>query len=89
LRKTYDKSFLEIIGREFFEYVVDKNPHKQGLCLPGTHIPIENIEKIKITKPHYLVIFPWNLKDEIMKQMSFIKNWGGQFVILVPELKIL
>jgi len=77
------------IGREFFEYVVDKNPHKQGLCLPGTHIPIENPEKIKITKPHYLVIFPWNLKDEIMKQMSFIKNWGGQFVILVPELKIL
>lgn len=76
------------IGPDFIEYVVDRNPHKQGLYLPGTHIPIKDLDKISETKPDYLLILPWNLKDEIMQQMSFIRNWDGKFVVLIPEIKI-
>lgn len=70
------------------EYVVDKNPHKQGLFLPGTHIPIESPEKIFKTKPDYVLILPWNIKEEVMMQMEKIKSWGGKFVVPIPELKI-
>ena len=76
------------IGIDFIDYVVDRNPHKQGLFLPGTHIPIMDPKEIQKTKPDYLVIIPWNLKDEIMEQMSYIRDWGGKFVILTPEVKI-
>ena len=57
--------------------------------MPGTHIPIYSPEKIKETKPDYIVILAWNLKDEIMQQINFIKNWGGKFVVLIPEVEIL
>ena len=70
------------------EYVVDRNPHKQGLLLPGTHIPIKTPEKIFQTKPDYVLILAWNLKDEIMSQMEKIKMWGGKFVVPIPEVKI-
>jgi SAM-dependent methyltransferase len=70
------------------EYTVDRNPHKQGKYLPGTHIPIHHPDQIKKTRPNYLLILPWNLKDEIMEQMSFIKEWGGQFVIPLPKLSV-
>ena len=63
------------IGTYFVDYTVDKNPYKQGLYLPGTHIPIKAPEKIRETKPDYLLILPWNLKDEIMSQMSYIRSW--------------
>jgi len=76
------------IGTDFVEYVVDRSPHKQGMYLPGTHIPITKPEKTRDTKPDYLVILPWNLKDEITKQMSYIRDWGGKFVIPIPEVKI-
>jgi len=76
------------IGNEVINYTVDKNPHKQGLFLPGTHIPIESPEKIKITKPDYILILPWNLKDEIIQQIDFIREWGGKFVTVIPEVKI-
>jgi len=78
-----------VIGTDFVNCVVDRSPYKQGLFLPGTHIPIKNPDYIKKTKPNYLVILPWNLKEEIMGQMSFIREWGGKFVILIPEVKIL
>src|SRR3972149_8769263 len=74
------------IGNEVINYTVDKNPHKQGLFLPGTHIPIESPEKIKITKPDYILILPWNLKDEIIQQIDFIREWGGKFVTVIPEV---
>lgn len=77
------------IGTDFVDYVVDRNPYKQGLFLPGTHIPIKNPEYVKKTKPNYLVILPWNLKEEIMEQMGYIRDWGGKFVVLIPEVKIL
>jgi len=76
------------IGSEYIEYVVDRSPHKQKLFLPGTHLEIKNPEKIRETKPDYLLITPWNLKDEIMEQMNYIAEWGGKFVIPIPEVKI-
>jgi len=76
------------INNELVDYTVDRSPHKQGLYLPGTHIPIKTPEKITETKPDYLLILPWNLKDEIMTQMSHIRNWNGKFVIPIPKVKI-
>jgi 2-polyprenyl-3-methyl-5-hydroxy-6-metoxy-1,4-benzoquinol methylase len=77
------------IRTDFIDYVVDRSPHKQGLALPGTHIPIQLPEKIFETKPDYLLILPWNLKDEISKQMAGIRAWGGQFVVPIPEVQVL
>jgi len=76
------------IGSDIIDYTVDINPHKQGKYLPGTHIPIMTPEKINQSKPDYLVILAWNLKEEIMTQMSHIRDWGGKFVVLIPEVKI-
>jgi SAM-dependent methyltransferase len=76
------------VGTDFIDYTVDRNPYKQGKFLPGTHIPIYSPEKIQETKPDYVIILPWNFKDEIMEQISFIKKWGGQFVVPIPEVKV-
>ncbi|MBI4131056.1 MAG: methyltransferase domain-containing protein [Nitrosarchaeum sp.] len=76
------------IGNEIINYTVDKNPYKQGLFLPGTHIPIKDPEKIRTTKPNYVLILPWNLKDEIIQQINFIREWGGKFITVIPEVKI-
>jgi len=76
------------INTDSIEYTVDRNPHKQGRYLPGSRIPIESVEKIKLTKPDYLFILPWNLKDEIVDQMSYIREWGGNFIVPIPEPKI-
>jgi len=76
------------IRTDFIDYTVDRNPHKQGNFLPGTLIPIYSPEKIRETKPDYVFILPWNLKDEIMETMSFINEWGGKFVTPIPELKV-
>jgi len=76
------------IRTDFLDYTVDRNPYKQGKFLPGTHIPIFPPERIDETKPDYLLILPWNFKDEIMGQMSRIRSWGGQFVVPIPEVKV-
>jgi 2-polyprenyl-3-methyl-5-hydroxy-6-metoxy-1,4-benzoquinol methylase len=76
------------VRTDFIDYTLDRSPHKQGQYLPGTHIAIYHPDKIKETKPDYLVILPWNLKEEIMEQMSYIREWGGQFVVLIPEPKV-
>ncbi len=76
------------VRSDFIDYTVDLSPHKQELFLPGTHIPIYSPDKIKETKPDYLLILPWNIKDEIMKQMACIRDWGGKFVVLIPEVKV-
>ena len=70
------------------EYVVDKNKYKQGLYLPGSHIPIRSPDEIFKTKPDYVLILPWNLKEEITNQMKIIHKWKGKFVIPIPEVKI-
>jgi hypothetical protein len=77
------------IRSDFLDYTVDRSPHKQCQFLPGTHIPIHHPDKIKETKPDYLLILPWNLKDEIMEQMKCIRSWGGKFVVPIPEVQIL
>ena len=76
------------IGKDFINFTVDKNPAKQGKLLPGTHIPIFNLKKINEFKPDYLVILPWNLKEEIVEEMKYIRKWGGKFVVLTPKVKI-
>jgi 2-polyprenyl-3-methyl-5-hydroxy-6-metoxy-1,4-benzoquinol methylase len=76
------------IRTDFLDYTVDRNPYKQGKFLPGTHIPIFHPDKIRETKPDYVLILPWNFKDEIMEQMSFINEWGGKFVVPIPEVKV-
>jgi len=77
------------IRTDFLDYTVDRNPDKQNKYLPGTHIPIKPPDKIKEDKPEYVLILPWNIKDEIMEQMSFIRDWGGKFVIPIPEVEVL
>ena len=77
------------IGSDILDYTVDLSPHKQQHFLPGTHIPIHRPEKIKETRPDYVLILPWNLKDEITEQMQHIRAWGGQFVVPIPEAKVL
>jgi hypothetical protein len=76
------------IGKDLIEYTVDRSPYKQGRFLPGTHIPIYPPERIRQTKPDYVVILPWNLKDEIIEQLQFIREWGGRFVVPIPKVAI-
>ncbi|NVO17952.1 MAG: class I SAM-dependent methyltransferase [Rhodoplanes sp.] len=76
------------IGKEFISYVVDRNPHKQGRLLPGTHIPVYGPEQIAQTKPDYLFILAWNLRDEVVSQMHEIRGWGGKFVVPIPNLDV-
>jgi hypothetical protein len=76
------------VRTDFIDYTVDRNPYKQGKFLPGTHIPIFSPEKITETRPDYLFILPWNLKEEIIRQNSFIKEWGGQFIVPIPEVEV-
>jgi hypothetical protein len=77
------------VRTDFVEYTVDRNPYKQGKFLPGTHIPIFAPERIKETRPDYVLILPWNFKDEIIKQNAFIREWGGQFVVPIPEVQVI
>jgi SAM-dependent methyltransferase len=77
------------IRSDFIDYTVDRSPHKQNTYLPGTRIPVYRPDRIAETRPDYLVILPWNLADEIMGQMSSIREWGGKFVVLIPEVKVL
>lgn len=74
---------------ELIDYVVDLNPHKQDTLLPGSHIEVFSPSKIGETKPDYVLILPWNLRDEIIKQLDFVRQWGCEFVVAIPELTIL
>ena len=75
------------IRRDFLDYTVDANPHKQNLFLPGTHIPIRHPDQIRIDKPDYILILPWNIKEEIMDQLSFVHTWGGNLLSLFHTLR--
>ncbi len=76
------------IRSEFLGFTVDRSPHKRGLYLPGTHIPILGPEAIREAKPDYLFILPWNLREEIAGQMAMIREWEGKFVVPIPKLEI-
>ncbi|HKC64050.1 MAG TPA: class I SAM-dependent methyltransferase [Pyrinomonadaceae bacterium] len=77
------------VRTDFLDYTVDANPHKQSHFLPGTHIPIYHPEKIKETRPDYVLILPWNLREEITTNHSYIREWGGQFVVPIPHLEVI
>jgi hypothetical protein len=77
------------VREDFLDYVVDLSPHKQGRFLPGTHIPILAPETIRETRPDYVLILPWNLREEIVGQMEGIREWGGRFVIAIPQTQVL
>jgi len=77
------------VRRDFIDYTCDVNPHKQGHFLPGSHIPIRTPDAIREDKPDVVLILPWNLKDEISQQLSFIGEWGGRFAVRTPELTLL
>jgi SAM-dependent methyltransferase len=77
------------VGPDFLDYTVDRSPHKQGRFLPGTRVPIHGPDRIRETRPDYVLILPWNLKDEIMEQMADVRSWGGRFVVAIPEVRVL
>jgi 2-polyprenyl-3-methyl-5-hydroxy-6-metoxy-1,4-benzoquinol methylase len=77
------------VKKDLVEYVVDANPNKQGKWLPGSHVPVVNEAFIKTSKPDFVVVLPWNIKKEVMRQLAYIKDWGGRFVILIPNLEII
>jgi hypothetical protein len=77
------------IRQDFLDYVVDRSPYKQGNFLPGSRIPIYHPDRIAQTRPDYVMILPWNLKDEIMRQIAHIAEWGGKFVLPIPEVEVL
>ena len=77
------------IRTDFLDYTVDRSPHKQGRFLPGSRIPILHPDRIAETKPDFVLILPWNLKDEIIHQMSHVRSWGGRFVVPIPETAVL
>ena len=74
--------------KDLLQFVADASPHKQNKFLPGAHIPVFDEQKIKTEKPDYIVVLPWNLKEEISAQLAYIKEWGGKFVVAVPALEI-
>lgn len=77
------------IRTDFLDYTVDRNPYKQGKFLPGTHVPICPVDKLFETKPDYVLILPWNFKEEIVKQMARIRDWGGKFVVPIPTVEVI
>jgi len=77
------------IRSDFIDFTVDRSPHKQNTFLPGTHIPVYAPERIDEVKPEYVLILPWNIRDEIVKQMAHIRSWGGKFVVPIPKVKVL
>ena len=77
------------ITPDLLAYTVDRSPHKQGLYLPGSHLPIRSPEEMLADKPDYVLILPWNLKDEIVSQLDPIRAWGGRCVVPIPKLQIL
>jgi 2-polyprenyl-3-methyl-5-hydroxy-6-metoxy-1,4-benzoquinol methylase len=76
------------IRTDFLEYTVDRNPYKHGQYLPGTHIPIFSPERLAQTRPDYILILPWNLREEIMTQLSYARDWGARFVVPIPEVEV-
>jgi len=77
------------IRTDLLDYTVDRNPHKWGMFLPGTHIPIFAPDRLAETQPDYVLILPWNLKEEIVAQLEYVRSWGGRFVVPIPEVQVL
>lgn len=82
-------NYCGIKGTDLIQFVVDANPHKQNTFLPGSHIPVVSEKRIKMYKPDYVIILPWNLKNEIVAQINYISDWNGKFVTAIPEVEVL
>ncbi len=76
------------VRTDFLDYTVDASPHKQGKFLPGTHIPVHHPSMLKETRPDYVLILPWNLRDEIVSQHAYVREWGGRFLTPVPRVEV-
>jgi len=76
------------VGRDVLDFTCDANPHKQDHVLPGTHIPILSPDAIRDHRPDVVLILPWNIKDEVMEQLSYVREWGGRFAARSPELRL-
>jgi hypothetical protein len=76
------------IRDDLVEFVADLNPHKQNRLLPGSRIPVAPPERIAERKPDYVLVLPWNLRDEIAEQLSYIRGWGGRFITAIPNLQV-
>jgi hypothetical protein len=81
-------NYCGVKGSELIRFVADASPHKQGRYLPGSHIPVVAPDRIDSDKPDFIVIFPWNLRNEIEAQLAHARNWGAKFVTAIPELTI-
>ena len=77
------------IRTDFLDFTVDRNPYKQGKFLPGTHIPIHSPELIQQERPDYVMILPWNFREEIVRQLYYIREWGGKFIVPIPEVTVI
>jgi len=77
------------IRQDFLDYTVDRNPFKHDKYLPGTRIPIYSPEKIAETKPDYILLLPWNLKEELVQQLQYAREWGAKFIVPIPEVEVL
>jgi hypothetical protein len=77
------------IGADFIDYLVDRNPYKRGKYAPGTRLPVRDVEEVRLTRPDFLLILPWNIKDEIISQMSCIRDWGGRFLVPIPAVDVI
>ena len=76
------------VGPDLLPYTVDRSPHKQGRYLPGTRLPVAGPERLREERPDYVLILPWNLRDEIVEQMADVRSWGGRFVVAIPEVEV-
>ena len=76
------------IGPDLLSYTVDRNTHKHGMFMPGTRTPIAPVERLAETRPDYIWILPWNLRDEIVAQLADARDWGAQFVVAIPRLEV-
>jgi hypothetical protein len=81
-------NYCGIKGNDLIQFVVDASPYKQDKLLPASHIPVKNPASIKEYKPDYVIILPWNLKEEISEQLKYIREWGGKFITFIPETKV-
>jgi hypothetical protein len=77
------------VRTDFVDYIVDRSPLKQGKLLPGTRIPIAAPDRIRETRPDYVLVLPWNLRSEIADQLAFVRGWGGRLVVPIPTLEVL
>jgi len=77
------------VRTDFLDYTVDRSPHKQGRFLPGTHIPVFHPDRIRETRPDYILVLPWNLQDEVVAQMAHVREWGGKCVGPIPQVRVL